>query len=382
MVSFSRYLAVGGVAAVVTFVLTPLVAKFAHRVGWVVEPDARRVHTRTTPDVGGIAMFIGFIAAMAAAWGMDAFKPIFAGNSEAFGVIVGCGVIFLVGLVDDIREISAPAKVTGIVVGAVVFVLFGVTMYYFRVPFLDVFVIGDNWVPLITVLWLLGLTNAINLIDGLDGLAAGIVAIGAIAFFIYSRRLDHFNLLGPQNIGPLIAVIAAGVCVGFLPHNFNPAKIFMGDGGALLLGALMAVSTSVVGGRADPAVHRFRGQTYFFFAPLVIPLVILGVPIFDMLFAIVRRATRRQGLAVADKGHLHHRLMRLGHGQRRAVLILWAWTALLSGFVLYPAYTRIGTIWVPIGLLALALALYTVLHPRWRARRDEATKLPAEHPRN
>jgi len=382
MVSFSRYLAVGGVAAVVTFVLTPLVAKFAHRVGWVVEPDARRVHTRTTPDVGGIAMFIGFIAAMAAAWGMDAFKPIFAGNSEALGVIVGCGVIFLVGLVDDIREISAPAKVTGIVVGAVVFVLFGVTMYYFRVPFLDVFVIGDNWVPLITVLWLLGLTNAINLIDGLDGLAAGIVAIGAIAFFIYSRRLDHFNLLGPQNIGPLIAVIAAGVCVGFLPHNFNPAKIFMGDGGALLLGALMAVSTSVVGGRADPAVHRFRGQTYFFFAPLVIPLVILGVPIFDMLFAIVRRATRRQGLAVADKGHLHHRLMRLGHGQRRAVLILWAWTALLSGFVLYPAYTRIGTIWVPIGLLALALALYTVLHPRWRARRDEATKLPAEHPRN
>lgn len=366
----------------VTFVLTPLVARFAHRVGWVVEPDARRVHTRTTPDVGGIAMFFGFLAAMAAAWGMDAFKPIFAGNSEALGVIVGCGVIFLVGLVDDIREISAPAKVTGIVAGAVVFVLFGVTMYYFRVPFVDVFVIPNNWVPLITVLWLLGLTNAINLIDGLDGLAAGIVAIGAIAFFIYSRRLDNFNLLGSQNIGPLIAVIAAGVCIGFLPHNFNPAKIFMGDGGALLLGALVAVSTSVVGGRADPAVHRFRGQTYFFFAPLVIPLVILGVPIFDMLFAIVRRATRRQGLAVADKGHLHHRLMRLGHGQRRAVLILWAWTALLSGFVLYPAFTRIGSIWVPIGLLALALALYTVLHPRWRARRGEATKLPVEHPRN
>jgi len=159
------------------------------------------------------------------------------------------------------------------------------------------------------------------------------------------------------------------VCVGFLPHNFNPAKIFMGDGGALFLGALMAVSTSVVGGRADPNVQRFRGQTYFFFAPLVIPLVILGVPIFDMLFAIVRRATRRQGLAVADKGHLHHRLMRLGHGQKRAVLILWAWTALLSGFVLYPAFTRIGSIWVPIGLAALALALYTAFRPRWRRTR-------------
>ncbi|CAB4715630.1 MAG: undecaprenyl/decaprenyl-phosphate alpha-N-acetylglucosaminyl 1-phosphate transferase [Actinobacteria bacterium] len=369
MIGASRYVSVAGVAATVTFVATPLVERFARRVGWVVEPDARRVHTKATPDVGGIAMFLGFLAAMAAAWAMGSFRSIFAGNSEALGLLVGCGVVFLVGLVDDIKEISAPAKVTGIVLGAVVFVIFGVNMYYFRVPFMDVFLLGQNWVPLITVLWLLGLTNAINLIDGLDGLAAGIVAIAALAFFIYSRRLDHLNLLGPQNIGPLVAVIAAGVCVGFLPHNFNPAKIFMGDGGALFLGALMAVSTSVVGGRADPNVQRFRGQTYFFFAPLVIPLVILGVPIFDMLFAIVRRATRRQGLAVADKGHLHHRLMRLGHGQKRAVLILWAWTALLSGFVLYPAFTRIGSIWVPIGLAALALALYTAFRPRWRRGR-------------
>ena len=376
MIGASRYVAVGGVAAVITFVSTPLVARFAHRVGWVVEPDARRVHTRTTPDVGGIAMFLGFLVAMAAAWGMDSFHAIFAGNSEALGLLLGCGVVFLVGLIDDIKEISAPAKVTGIVLGAVVFVMFGVNMYWFRVPFIDVFLLGQNWVPLVTVLWLLGLTNAINLIDGLDGLAAGIVAIAALAYFVYSRRLDHLNLLGPQNIGPLVAVIAVGVCVGFLPHNFNPAKIFMGDGGALFLGALMAVSTSVVGGRADPDAQRFRGQTYFFFAPLVIPLVILGVPIFDMLFAIVRRATRRQGLAVADKGHLHHRLMRLGHGQKQAVLILWGWTALLSGFVLYPAFTRIGSIWAPIGLLALALGLFTVMHPKWRARRESGAKLP------
>ncbi|MEY4372854.1 MAG: UDP-N-acetylglucosamine--undecaprenyl-phosphate N-acetylglucosamine-phosphate transferase [Actinomycetota bacterium] len=376
MVSASRYVAVGVVAAVVTFVLTPLVAKFAHRVGWVVAPDARRVHTRTTPDVGGIAMFFGFLAAMAAAWGMDSFRPIFAGNSEALGVLIGCGLVFAVGLIDDVHELSAPAKVTGIVIGGVVLTVFGVTMFYFRVPFMDVFVLGQNWVPLMTVLWLLGLTNAINLIDGLDGLAAGIVAIAAMAFFVYSRRLDQLNLLGPQNLGPLLAVIAAGVCIGFLPHNFNPAKIFMGDGGALFLGALMAVSTSVVGGRADPNTQRFRGQTYFFFAPLVIPIVILGVPILDMLFAIIRRATRRQGLAVADKGHLHHRLMNLGHGQRRAVLILWAWTALLSGFVLYPAFTRTGSVYAPAGLAALALVLYTVLHPRLRARRESAEKLP------
>ena len=161
------------------------------------------------------------------------------------------------------------------------------------------------------------------------------------------------------------SIVTVGICLGFLPHNFNPARVFMGDGGALLLGLLMAVSTSVVGGRADP----FVGQTYFFLAPLFIPLFILGVPILDTLFAIVRRAAKRQGVASADKGHLHHRLMEMGHGQRRSVLILWAWTALLSAFVLYPVFTGSGVSYVPIGAAMLCLVLYTVLHPQIRRRR-------------
>ena len=148
-----------------------------------------------------------------------------------------------------------------------------------------------------------------------------------------------------------MAIIAVGVCVGFLPHNFNPARIFMGDGGALLLGLLMAVSTSVVGGRADTD-QRFIGQTYFFLAPLVLPLFILGVPVLDLLFAIVRRATRRKALDVADKGHLHHRLMNLGHGHRRSVLILWTWTALLSAFVLYPVLSGENPTYLPFGMAA------------------------------
>ena len=159
-----------------------------------------------------------------------------------------------------------------------------------------------------------------------------------------------------------------GICLGFLPHNFNPARIFMGDSGALLLGLLMAASTTVVGGRADPN-QPFSGQTYFFFAPLFIPLVILGVPIVDTVFAIIRRATQRSGVTTADKDHLHHRLMRLGHGQRRSVLILWSWTAILSGFVLYPAYTGEGNGIVPLGIAALGLALFTVLHPQLRRAR-------------
>ena len=158
------------------------------------------------------------------------------------------------------------------------------------------------------------------------------------------------------------------MCVGFLPHNFNPARIFMGDSGALLLGLLMAVSTSVVGGRADPT-SAFIGQTFFFLAPLALPLLILGVPILDLLFAIVRRATERQAIDVADKGHLHHRLMNLGHGHRRSVLILWTWTALLSAFVLYPVLSDENPTYLPFGIGALGIVLYTVLHPSVRRRR-------------
>jgi len=367
------YLFIGVIAAVVTFVSTPFVVKLATRMNWVVEPDERRVHKVPTPDVGGIAMFLGFIVALAIAWKMGRFSPVFDNNSEPLGVLLAAIVIFSTGLVDDIREISSPAKVTGTVIAGLVLVYFGATMFYFRVPFLDVFVLSNDWIPLITILWLMGMSQAVNLIDGLDGLAAGIVAIAAASFFLYSRRLDDLGALAQPNMGPLIAIIALGVCLGFLPHNFNPAKIFMGDSGALFLGLLMAVSTSVVGGRADPNSQTYTpGQTYFFLAPLFIPLFILGVPILDTLFAIIRRAVKRQGVATADKGHLHHRLMNLGHGQRRSVLILWLWTTILSGFVLYPIFTKAQTALIPIGTAAIALSLYTVLHPEVRRVRRQS----------
>ena len=369
MPTTGAYLVIGAIAAMVTFITTPIVARVARRMGWVVEPDDRRVHKVATPDVGGIAMFAGFIVAFAASRLSDKFDPLFARNSEPRGVLIAASLMFLVGLVDDIRELSAPAKVAGTVVVGWVLVTFGVTMFYFRVPFMGVIVLSDDWIPLVTVIWLLVMTQAINLIDGLDGLAAGIVAIGAGAFYLYSQRLRELGFLSEPNIGSLVAIITVGICLGFLPHNFNPARIFMGDGGALLLGLLMAVSTSVVGGRADPVAQAFPGQTYFFLAPLFIPLIILGVPIVDTAFAIVRRVSRRQGWATADKGHLHHRLMDLGHGQRRSVLILWAWTGLLSAFVLYPVLTGSGVSYVPIGGAMLVLLLFTVLHPQIRRNR-------------
>jgi UDP-GlcNAc:undecaprenyl-phosphate GlcNAc-1-phosphate transferase len=368
--SIGAYLIIGAAAAVITFLATPIVSWFARRFGWLNEPNDRTVHTRPMPNVGGIALFAGFVGALALSRLLDPFDALFARNSEPRGVLVAAAIMFLVGLVDDVRDISAPAKVLGTVLAGAALVTFGVTMFYFRLPFVDVVFLSDEWIPLVTVLWVLGMSQSINLIDGLDGLAAGIVAIGSGAFFLYSQTLNDRGLLIPPNVGPLIAIITVGICLGFLPHNFNPAKIFMGDSGALLLGLLVAVSTSVVGGRTDPTGQAIAGQAYFFLAPLFIPLFILGVPIVDTVFAIARRARRGQGLTTADKGHLHHRLMEMGHGQRRSVLILWLWTALLSTFVLYPVITESGSSYIPIGAAMLGLVLYTVMHPQIRRHRS------------
>jgi len=358
-----------GVAAAATFIATGIMRWIAPHIGAIVAPDARRVHERPTPTLGGVAMFVGLLAGVVTAWRMDAFKDQLAPGAESFGMILGALIILLVGLVDDIREISPPAKVAGMVLAGTVLSFAGIGIVVFRVPFLGVTPLTPDLSALITVLWVVGLANAINLIDGLDGLAAGIVGIAAVTFFFYALRLAHENVILHENPGALVAAITAGLCLGFLPHNFNPARIFMGDAGALMLGLLMAVSTTVVGGRNEQA---FSGQSFFFYAPIFIPIVILGVPMLDSLFAIVRRTARRRHVSTPDKDHLHHRLMRIGHGHRRSVLILWAWTMLLSGFVLYPTYNHgRGDAMVPTGIAALGLLLYTVLHPDIRQGRAE-----------
>lgn len=372
MGAITDYLLVFLCAAGVTAATVPVVRRIAVARNWYAIPTERSVHQVPMPQIGGTAMYVALLASIGVARLLNGFDGLFVANSELLGVVLGGLVIVTVGTRDDIREVSAPGRIVATVVAAMVLVWFGVTMFYFRLPFLDVFQISDDWVPVVTALWLVGMTQAVNLIDGLDGLAAGIVAIAAGSFFVYGRRLAELGLLSEPNIGPLIAIITCGICVGFLPWNFSPARIFMGDGGSYLLGFLMAVSTSVVGGRADPARHEFTGQTYFFLAPLLIPLIILGVPIVDTLFAIVRRMATGRSFATADKGHLHHRLINLGHGPRRAVVILWAWTALLSAFILYSVYNPSTTSIATFGLFALVLFLYTVLHPDLhRSRRGD-----------
>jgi UDP-GlcNAc:undecaprenyl-phosphate GlcNAc-1-phosphate transferase len=373
------YAVVLAVAAGTTLLLTPIVMLLARRFGVVVAPDARRRHPAPVATLGGAAMFVGFLAAISVASRMGQFHEMFKDNSEPLGVVLAAGVMFVVGALDDLREVSPPAKVAGQVFSAGLLALFGVTMFYFRVPFnlfhLDIVVLSQDLAPLVTVLWVVLLAQAINLIDGLDGLAAGIVAIAGSALFLFADRLFKAGFLDGSNIGPLIAIIAVGMCVGFLPLNFNPAKIIMGDAGALLLGLLLAVPTITVGGRTDA---QFSGNNYFFFAPLVIPLVILGVPVIDTVFSFVRRIAHRRSWSEADTDHLHHRLVRLGHGPRRAVMILWAWTALLSGVALVPLYTKRGNAMVPFALAAFVLVLYILFHPGVRSARGRAGR--SRHP--
>jgi len=366
------YLVVGGAAAVATGLATPLARQFAERSGLLTAPADRDVHDLPTPSIGGPAMLVGLLAGALVAWLIGDFDAVFATRSEMLGVLVAATIMCAVGVVDDVRPVSAPAKLAGMVLAGSTLSLVGVSLVVLRIPFVDVVLLSPDLSALATVLWVVLLANALNLIDGLDGLATGIVAIAATTFVLYAVRLGNEGVLFEGNPGALIAVLVAGVCVGFLPHNVHPARIFMGDGGALMLGLLMAASTVSVGGRTDAA---YSGQSFFFFAPLVIPLVILGVPLFDMLFAVVRRvATPGLSVTVADKDHLHHRLLRLGHGHWRAVLILWAWTALLSGFVLWPTYSGRGDTVVPMGIAAVCLGLFTVLHPRLRAARPENGK--------
>ena len=370
------YLMGGGVAAIATFVSTPLARKTAERFGVISAPDDRDVHELPTPHLGGPAMLFGLLVGSLFAWLIGDFSEVFSAQSEILGVLLAAILMCGVGVIDDVKPISAPAKIAGMVIVGSILSLVGVSLVVLRIPFVDVVLLSPDLAALATVLWVVLLANAINLIDGLDGLATGIVAIASTTFVIYAIRLADEGVLFEENPGALIAVLIAGVCIGFLPHNAHPAKIFMGDGGALMLGVLLAASTVSVGGRTDAA---YSGQSFFFFAPLLIPLVILGVPIIDVLFAIIRRiATPGLSITAADKDHLHHRLLRLGHGHRRVVFILWTWTALLSGFVLWPTYSGRGDGIVPMGIAGVCLILFTLLHPRLQINKPKKNEIVAE----
>ena len=366
------YLIVIVVGAVVTLVANRPARLISIRVGYTAQPDPRKVHEKVTPYGGGAAMFVGFCVALIVAFMIPRLRDIITSSNEMMGVLIATGVIFAVGVLDDFREMSAPAKVAGQVLAASILYFSGATMYQLKLPFAGFVVLGPSILPLITAGWVFAISNAVNLIDGLDGLAGGIVAIASGTLCVYGLRLEDLGLLPVTNVGPLIAALTCGICLGFLRDNFHPAKLFMGDAGALMLGLLMSASTMVIGGRTPPA----SGVTFFFFAPLLIPVFILAVPLIDAVWAFLRRTVSGQGFHTPDKTHIHPRLMRLGHGHRRTVVILWLWTAVLCGFVLLPLFDPNTNVFIPLGVALLLIALFTWFSP-W-VRRSNRRAMAAE----
>jgi UDP-GlcNAc:undecaprenyl-phosphate/decaprenyl-phosphate GlcNAc-1-phosphate transferase len=323
------YLIVFLVATGVTFGLTPVVRRLAIRFGAIDRPSDRKLHTVPTPTTGGLAMWAGFVVAMGAAWLLPFFEPLKVSAAEPVAALVTCTLMTGLGLIDDRRGTSALAKLTAQIFIAGILVLLGVQLAYFLLPGQELVVLGtDEAVPL-TILWVVAAANAINLIDGLDGLAAGMVAIAAATFFFYLVRGGDTS--DAASVAALLSVITVGICVGFLPWNFHPARIFMGDTGSMLLGMLVAIATIAGFGRSVPPGGR---EVAVIALPLLVPLLVLAIPFLDVLLAIVRRTRKGLGIAHADKEHIFHRLMDIGHGHRQTVLLMYLWSALVCGSAL------------------------------------------------
>lgn len=295
------------VAFLIAFSATPMVISLAHKVNAIDVPkDARRVHKKPTPLMGGLAIFYGFVVSVVC------FATI---DKEVLGILIGCVIIVTTGAVDDITDMKPIIKLLCQVLAASVVVCCGVRIEHFANPFAswfgDHYIVLDYWVSCaITIIWIVGICNAVNLLDGLDGLAVGVSSIASIALLTLTLISENLNVA-------IITAAVAGAGFGFLPYNFNPAKIFMGDTGALFLGFILAC-ISVQGMLKISAVISFAA-----------PVLILGLPIFDTVFAILRRVLTGHSPMQADRGHLHHRLLDMGFSQRRVVAILYTLTAVL-----------------------------------------------------
>lgn len=368
-----EYLLVLLVAAATAYLLSGLCRRIALRTGAVAKVRDRDVHAIPIPYFGGVAMFFGVAAAFLVATRMPYLGRNQLIQHDFRAVLIAAGVICVVGVLDDLFELNAIAKLAGQVLAAGLVVANGVKMLWIPLP--DTIISLDDSVSIaLTVFFIVLCSNAINYVDGLDGLAAGVVAIGALAFFAYCYLLGVEQGLPRATTASLISVAVAGSCIGFLPHNFFPARMFMGDSGALLLGLLLATSSITLTGQIDSAVlnENARGVVAAYL-PLVLPLAILAIPFLDFALAYARRTIAGKWFWVADKQHLHHRLLERGHSHRRAVLIMYVWTALISfgAIVLF----SVQQWWVAIVLTILVAVLsWFTVGPGNQARRDAETR--------
>ena len=312
----NKYFVVFIMAAVVSLLMTPIARKLAFKIGAIDVPkDDRRVHNKPIPRMGGLAIYLGVVVSVL--WMVPVDKRI-------IGMLVGGTIIAIMGIFDDRNPLSAKTKLAVQIVCAIVLVGCGMRIGKFNIPFTNggEIYFGLLSIP-VTIFWIVGITNTVNLIDGLDGLAAGVSMIAAISlsYVAHVNDLIQMPALVTANGGSHAAMMTlaiAGACLGFLPYNFNPAKIFMGDTGSLFLGYMLA-AISIYG--------AIKGATAL---ATLVPVLALGIPIFDTTFAIMRRALNGRPIMEPDKGHLHHRLLSTGMGQKKTVLTLYTISATLG----------------------------------------------------
>ncbi|GAB3954837.1 MraY family glycosyltransferase [Streptomyces sparsus] len=378
-----EYLLTLCVTAAVTYLLTGPVRKFAIAAGAMPPVRARDVHREPTPRLGGIAMFGGLCAGLLVASQLDNIGEVFTLSDEPRALLAGAGIIWLLGVLDDKWGVDALVKLGGQMIAAGVMVWQGLTILWLPVPSVGNVAVTPVQGTLLTVALVVVTINAVNFVDGLDGLAAGMVCLAAIAFFMYAYRMWFGH--GVEGAAPatLFAAILIGMCLGFLPHNMHPARIFMGDSGSMLIGLVLAAGAVSITGQVDPdritdAEGSIRSGVYSMvpvYMPLLLPLTILAVPLADLVLAIVRRTWNGQSPFAADRGHLHHRLLEIGHSHSRAVLIMYFWSALIAfGAVAFsvPGASQIIVLVVvllsAVGLVVLLLPRFTPRAPRWAQR--------------
>ncbi|MFI6051607.1 MraY family glycosyltransferase [Streptomyces violascens] len=370
-----EYLLTLCVTAAVTYLLTGPVRKFAIAVGAMPEIRARDVHREPTPRLGGIAMFGGLCAGLLVADHLDGLNPVFQSN-EPRALLSGAALIWLIGVLDDKFEIDALIKLGGQMIAAGVMVMQGLTILWLPIPGIGSVSLTSWQGTLLTVALVVITINAVNFVDGLDGLAAGMVCIASAAFFMYAYRLWYGYGIEAAAPATLFAAVLMGMCVGFLPHNMHPARIFMGDSGSMLIGLVLAAGAISITGQVDPDAMKLnfggtRDATHAMlpvFIPLLMPLSIIAIPMADLVLAIVRRTWNGQSPFAADRGHLHHRLLEIGHSHSRAVLIMYFWSALIAfGAVAYSVHS--ASMWIVLLIVALsAVGLVLLLLPRFAPR--------------
>ncbi|MFC5955553.1 MraY family glycosyltransferase [Streptomyces pratens] len=371
-----EYLLTLCITAAVTYLLTGPVRKFAIVAGAMPQIRARDVHREPTPRLGGIAMFFGLCAGLLVADHLTNLSHLFDESNEPRALLSGAALIWLIGVLDDKFEIDALIKLGGQMIAAGVMVMQGLTILWLPVPGVGSVALTQWQGTLLTVALVVITINAVNFVDGLDGLAAGMVCIAGAAFFLYAYRIWYSYGIEAAAPATLFSAILMGMCLGFLPHNIHPARIFMGDSGSMLIGLVLAAGAISITGQVDPdALNLYAGgekeavhQTVPVYIPLLLPLTIIAVPAADLILAIVRRTWHGQSPFAADRGHLHHRLLEIGHSHSRAVLIMYFWSALIAfGALAYSVNS--ASMWIVLSVVILsALGLLLLLLPRFTPR--------------